>query len=175
MHEESVHLDATDHEVFTLRDYQHNLTGTYLVSDKPITVITGTYITLGLLQYRYGRTSEALPSVTRLGKVHILPPFGGRAETTGYFAHVVAAYDNTLVTLPPGGTSEVVNRGEEKFIFMNSPYPTTVICSQRCLVMMYSKSTSADDVLPSGHFMTLVPSVSQTINSGWFNTDGSDK
>ncbi len=170
IHETAVHLDVDDHDVFTLRDNLHNLTGTYVVADKPITVITGNSLTYGSPQYTPWPWCEITPPVSRLGMVHIAPPFAGRAKTTGYIAHVVAAYDNTLVMLPAEDTSEVLQKGQQKLIFINSPYPTTVICSQRCLLMMYSKDHRADSVNPSGHFMTLVPSVSQTIASGWFNT-----
>ncbi len=162
--------------MFTLRDNLHNLTGTYVVADKSITVITGNSHTHGIPQGRPDLTCEASAPVSRLGMVHIVLPFAGRAETTGYFVHVVAAYDKTVVNVPPDDTSYVLQRGEEKFIFMNSPNPTTVICSQRCLVMAHSKSYIADDIDPSGHFMTVVPSVSQAIDSGWFSTfDGGER
>ena len=160
-------MDVGNHEVYTLSDNLHNLTGTYVIADKPITVITGSSMTTGIPDYSYGSIFEAPPSASRLGMVYIIPGFAGRAKTTGYFAHVVAAYDNTLVTLPLGDT--VLQKGEEKFIFRNSPYPTAVFCSQRCLVMMYSKQREADGE-NSGPFMALVPSISQTIASGWFNT-----
>ena len=170
MYDTSVTLDVDNHEVLTVRDNLHNLTGTYVVADKPITVITGNSRAYGIPQVYIHPTCEAPPPVSRLGMVHIALAFAGRAETTGYFVHVVAAYDKTVVNVPPDDTSYVLQKGEEKFIFMNSLYPTTVMCSQRCLVMMYSKDQAADEIDNAGYYMTLVPSVSQTIASGWFNT-----
>ncbi len=169
MYETSAILNVGGHEVYTLRDNLHNLTGTYVVADKPVTVISGNSASHGIPQGSRWPSCEAPPPVSRLGMVHIIPAFPHRAKTTGYLGHVVAAYDNTQVIIPPGDTSEVLQRGEEKFIFRNSPYPTTVACSQRCLVMLYSKDHGADEIETS-HFMTLVPSISQTITSGWFDT-----
>ena len=162
--------------MYTLRDNLRNLTGTYVVADKPITLITANSHTVDVPPVYSCPTGEATSPVSRLGMVHIVPAFVGRAETTGYFFHVVAAYDKTVVIVPPDDTSCVLQRGEEKFIFMNSPYPTRLVCSERCLVMLYSKSHGADGVEPAGDIMTLVPSISQTIASGWFNTfDNEDR
>ena len=141
----------------------------YVVADKPITVITGASLTTTLPVNDIWPTCEQLPAASKLGTVHIVVPHAGRAVTTGYFVQVVAAHDDTMVTLTSGVT--YLQRGEQKLVFMNSPKPTTVKCSFPCLVLMYGKDGKADAEHEfTGHFMSLVPSVSQTITSGWFNT-----
>ena len=100
----------------------------------------------------------------------------GRAITTGYFMQIVAAYDNTFVSLAPAAsfTSFSLHRGHSKVIIMNSPDPSTISCSKPCLVFEYSKASAADDEW-SGQFMALVPSITQTISSGQFATFGDEK
>ncbi len=157
-----------DYQTYTVRDSQ-DLTGMYVVADKPITVISALSYTSGIPAGDKDPAATCLPPVSDLGLVYILPPIAGRDEPIGHYAQVVAAYDNTQVITAPGvSTTEVLLRGEHKMVYMNSPYPTTVSCSQRCLVVMYNKARNGD--YTTGIFMMLVPSVTQSMVSAAFNT-----
>ncbi len=109
-------ISASEFQTYTLRDNHEDLTGMFVVADKPIIVIAAMSGTYDITQHGYQEPAAiCLPPVESLGLQHILPPIAGRTELVGYYAHVVAAYDNTEVTTAPGLiTTEVLIRGEHK-------------------------------------------------------------
>ena len=159
-------------QVYTVSDNLNDLTGMYVVSDKPIAVLSAVSHTYGIpVAPTADPAAVFLPPISALGFIYILPPIAGRSAAAGYYAHVVAAYDNTFVTgvFAEPCYGHVLQRGQKRLLLMNSPYPTTVTCSKRCLVVLYNKASGVDN-RDTDTFAMYVPSISQTISSVQFNT-----
>ena len=157
--------------MYTFDHHTSELSGMYVVASKPISVIAGSSRTYGVPGSCANSDSLAvcIPPVWALGLTYILPPLAGRAVTTGYYAHIVGAFDNTQVLTTQNVDIQTIMRGQKMLLIMNSPEPITVSCSKRCLVVIYNKPNCAD----AGEietFMMLVPSVSQTTAYTVFNT-----
>ena len=118
------------------------ITGTRIVTSNPVAVSVGNTCTD--VPYHIDacdHISEQLVPVDKWGKSFILNPFQGRSS--GYLFQIVAARNDTLVSLGNGTT---INLNEAQFstIDMNSQKMTRVTADNPVLVMQYVKGTNAD-------------------------------
>ena len=166
-------VDLLPFEIYAHHNVQEPVTGMYVKSNKPITVASAVQLMRPPPNTNsdFGPGIVFPPPVSTLGHTHILPPLAGRPVTTGYLAVVVAAHDDTQVTFGRDGlTTNVLGRGQNLTVQMSSPMPTTVKCSQPCLVVLVNRPRGTQRDLNSESFMMLVPSVGQTITALSFNT-----
>ena len=65
------------------------LTGSYILADKPVSVISGALCTRSLPDTsKCDPVVSYVPPVATLGTMYIVPAIAGRAPTTGYYARV---------------------------------------------------------------------------------------
>ncbi len=159
------------HQVYSWHE-KKDLTGTVIRTNRPVSVIFS-----NLCAYGPPTTSTCdpitvfLPPTKSLGHNYIIPAIAGRSDTTGYFFRVVAAHDLTHVSSygHEGHMLSTLERGQVQTVEMNSPIPTSVECSEPCLVAVFNRgrqhSLDKTDV-----FMMLVPSVGQMVDYAEFNT-----
>ncbi|XP_072026659.1 adhesion G-protein coupled receptor G7-like [Amphiura filiformis] len=141
-------------------------TGLKITTDKPITVLSGgecTFVTVYDLDCDH--IAAYMPSVDRLGQHFTLGPFAAR--DAGYVARIVAAQDDTNVTLSSFGTFPM-NTGQ----YLDKDITTehrviTITATRPILVVQFAKGQTSDSQI--GHFgdpfMMIVPPQEQYINS----------
>ena len=138
-----------------------DLTGTHLVADRPISVVSS--CTCAQVPPRFGdcgTLTEHIPSTDRLGKKFIMAPFKGRPD--GYMFRILATQSDTTVRplISNGSTSIVkLNLGEYQIGDVSGDSIVTIEADKPILVMQYVKGRGA----PSGTesvgnpSMTLIP------------------
>ncbi|XP_072034140.1 uncharacterized protein [Amphiura filiformis] len=151
-----------------------DLTGTRILSDKPVSVMSGTTCSLVPQQLnRCDHLVENVPPVATWGKRFSVLPFLNR--TSGHVLRVLASRPNTrFYTL---GQVFVLQRGG-LFREFNQPvtFPMSIVSDKPVLVLQYAKGGAADRT--GDPFMTIIPPVEQyvagsvTFNS--FDQSGKD-
>jgi PKD repeat protein len=141
---------------------QGDLTGSYIKSNQPIAVFSGSFSTSipsGVCCYDH--LYEQIPPLQSWGKKFIAVPLKSRYGDT---YRILAAVDNTTVKIgnkPP----ITLNRGEfYEFILLNSEY-SLIESNNPILLAQYSNSRDYDSAYTNGDgdpFMVIVSPVNQT-------------
>lgn len=152
-----------------------DLTGTRIMSDKPVSVMSGASCTLVPAQtYRCDHLVENIPPVHTWGKTFTLLPFLNR--TSGYVFRIIAARADTILDIS-GTKAIILKQGDFKEYNQIAPFPVTVTSNKPVLVLQYAKGMETDN---SGDpFMTVVPPLEQyvtgSVTFGTFDQSGIDK
>ncbi|CAH1774839.1 unnamed protein product [Owenia fusiformis] len=146
---------------------ESDLTGTIVYSNRPVAVFSGAEYTQVPANVNYfGHLEEQIPPVQTWGYDHVVVPVPGRYG--GDIIRVIAAEDGTIVSQPNGFTQTLVQGGFAEFD-IPSDIAHFIKCSRRCMVVQYNKGRLADNNQGgSGPFMSIVPSVSQFVQSDQF-------
>jgi len=152
-------------ELFQVQSLSEDLTGSYIVSDKPVAVYAGSFSTTIPFETPNGgwdHMYEQMPPVKTWGREYYTVPLYGRSKD--YF-RIMACLDHTAVQIgnnPPF----FLNRGE----FHEEPLsvPTRIIADKPILVSQYSQSRSNDGVTNGDGFMVILSPVSQAKNDVTF-------
>ena len=139
---------SSDHAISQLAFDTTDITGLYVNSTRPINVfahVTCARVTSPQTNF-CGYLVEAIPAVSELGLVHVVPPLVRSSPAAGYVVRVVAAYADTNITwrsyspvIPATGFS-VRSAGQfQQLDVAANLQPLLVVCSKPCLVMQYNK------------------------------------
>ena len=140
-----------------------DLTGTHIVSNKPLTVISGHQcgqVPLGV-NYCKHMTQQIPPTIT-WGKQFLLVPFEYRQS--GQYTKLVTSQDNTTITIScNGSTTNVViinSKGENYTFFFNSSQYCHIQANKPIIVVLFATGGSLDDNR-GDPIMILVPPIEQ--------------
>ena len=139
-----------------------DLTGTHIVSNKPLTVISGHQC--GNVPFNVGwceHMTQQIPPTITWGKQFLLVPFEHRQS--GQYAKLVISQDNTTVTTScNGSTTKVVTlkgKGENYTFFFNSSQYCHIQANKPIIVVLFATGHSLDN--RGDPIMILVPPVEQ--------------
>ncbi|CAH1798874.1 unnamed protein product [Owenia fusiformis] len=157
-YDNAIEVQVVDVQSYTYRS-QSDLTGTLVVADGPISVISGCdYAQIPTDVISGDQIVEMLPPVIALGFEFIVPPIAERIG--GEIIRVIAWTDDTDVNLPISGFTTELDEGEFVDITASSGLTETIACTKKCLVVQYNMGNQRDSV-GSDPFMSIVPPVEQ--------------
>ncbi len=142
---------------------QGDLTGSYISSDKPIAIFSGSYSTTipHSSVSAWDHLFEQMPPIQSWGKRFITVPLKSRHEDT---YRVLAAEDNTTIHI--GNNSPfVLNKGNFKEFSLLYNQPSLVESDKPVLLAQFSNSNSVDYIYNGGDgdpFMVILSPASQT-------------
>lgn len=156
---------------------QGDLTGSYIESDKPLAVFSGSYSTTVPSQSGmsgYDHLYEQVPPVRAWGREYYAVPLLTR-QADRY--RVMASADNTRILIgnrPP----VVLNRGEFHEFLLYNYEPARIIADKPVMVAQFSQSNNTDSNFTGGSgdpFMIILSPVSQSKNDVTFVTYNSNQ
>lgn len=144
----------------------HDLTGSHIVADRPIVVISGSKCADVPVEVRYcDHLVEQLPPFNFWGSHFVTTPLASRRA--GDIFRVVAGRNGTIITIC--GQQYALNAGE----FHEESVPSFISCaissSQPVLVVQYSKG-GASDKTSADPSMIIVPALEQFFPESLFAT-----
>ena len=143
---------------------QGDLTGSYILSDKPVAFYSGslsTTVPADPGSSAWDHLYEQIPPVYSWGREYYTVPLKSR-EQDRY--RIMAALDNTVVYVE-GQLPLIINRGEYKEFVLYHNEPKRISSQKPILVAQYSQSQSVDRAYTQGNgdpFMIILSPVSQT-------------
>jgi PKD repeat protein len=151
-------------EMYQVQSLYGDLTGSYIISDKPIAVYSGSYSTTIPLQATGGwdHLFEQIPSVRTWGREYYTVPLVGRSKD--YF-RVMASQDKTSVIIG-NAVPQILQKGQYYEFIQN--VPTRIIADKPVLVAQFSQSKNNDNVTNGDGFMVIISPVSQAKNDVTF-------
>ena len=155
---------------------EDDLTGSRVVSNKPIAFISGHECGTVPFDIHYcDQLIEQLPSTATWGKRFITAPIAGRTAVDIF--KVVASRDNTNVRSNCLLDTLTLNAGEFREFNISSSSFCYFESSQPLLMVQFSVASALDSVLAGDPFMVIVPPIEQYRNSyniSIFNSSASD-
>ncbi len=138
-------------------------TGTVILSNKSITVISG--MENNRLSSMSGPDSlyMTIPSGELLSTAHIVPPINGRHADAGYLVRAISAHDNNSIMFYNNSADSwttLVTKHRGEFVEFDQPLTDEAVavkCANSCLVVQYNKGQSAGGA--SDPFMMWIPSL----------------
>ncbi len=138
-------------------------TGTVIMANNPITVISG--MENNRLNSASGPDSlyMAIPPKEFLSTAHIVPPINGRYADAGYLIRVISAADENLLTFfnnSADSWTAPVTKHEGEFTEFDQALTDEAVavkCTNRCLVVQYNKGQEGGGA--SDPFMMWIPSL----------------
>ena len=142
---------------------QGDLTGSYITSDKPVAIFSGSYSTTvpHSSVSAWDHLFEQMPPIQSWGRRFITVPLKSRHEDT---YRVLAAEDNTTIHIG-NNTPFVLNRGKFKEFSLLYNQPSLIESDKPVLLAQFSNSNSVDYVYNGGDgdpFMVILSPASQT-------------
>ncbi|XP_078665918.1 uncharacterized protein LOC144908255 isoform X2 [Branchiostoma floridae x Branchiostoma belcheri] len=156
-------LEAIQFQGWNLSD----LTGTHIVSDKPVSVMSGVRCTNVPNHYYWcDHLVEHIPPVNTWGRRFVTVPLAGRQE--GNTFRLVAARNGTTVNVT-GVSPRTLASGEFWELDFSSSTYKSITSSQPIMVLQYSKALRWN-YFGKGSFMMYLPSVEQFAADYTFTT-----
>jgi len=145
-----------------------DMTGTLIMSDKPIAVFSGHRCTdipsgTGYCDYLV----EQLPDVSIWGKTHHAAPFSGRAR---YTVRVLAAQDGTTFTTMPAGLFGTLNAGQ--FADVDLSGTTEIVSNNPVLVAQFMRGYADDAAAKGDPSMVLITPTEMGMTDATFGAHG---
>ena len=142
---------------------QGDLTGSYITSDKPIALFSGSYSTTIPLSSTnaWDHLYEQMPPLQTWGRKFITVPLKSRHEDT---YRVLAAEDNTTIRVG-NKPSFILNKGQFSEFMLLYTEPSLIESDKPILVAQFSNSQSVDAAFTGNNgdpFMVIVSPVNQT-------------
>ena len=122
-----------------------DLTGTKIVSNKPLTVISGHECASvgGLIPYYCEHLAEQMPSLSTWGRKFLLVPFGGR--NSGQYYKIIAAQGGTTVVRTCNAMhTDTLSPGKSLYFHTNSEEYCFVMSNKAILVTQLGLGGSLD-------------------------------
>ncbi|WP_347840041.1 PKD domain-containing protein [uncultured Draconibacterium sp.] len=178
---DSILIELNKGEVFQVQsenDYnlpnQGDLTQSFIQSDKPIALYSGSLATaVPTGDCCWDHLYEQIPPIQSWGREYYAVPLRTR-ESDRY--RIMAAKDNTTVHIS-GESSFTLNKSEFKEIILYHDEPSRIYSEQPILVAQFSQSRDVDFTYTGGNgdpFMIVLSSTSQSKNDVTFVTYKSD-
>ena len=152
---------------------QGDLTGSYIQSDKPIAVYSGNKSTAvpfngGTRDYLF----EQVPPTNTWGRDFYVVPLKNRTRDT---YRILAAEDQTVVTVEGLGQTITLDRGKFYEFNLNSNQPSRIFSSKKILLAQFCRSQRADENNGVGDpFMIILSPISQKVNDVTFEAYKTD-
>jgi len=143
---------------------QGDLTGTYIKSNKPVALFSGSYSTTvpgDPGECCFDHLYEQIPTLQTWGRKFIAVPLKSREKDT---YRVLASEDNTTIRIG-NQTPIVLNKGQKYEFMLMHTEPSLVESDKPVLLAQYSNSQSVDKQFTNGDgdpFMVIVSPVNQT-------------
>ncbi|NEW84234.1 MAG: PKD domain-containing protein [Mariniphaga sp.] len=143
---------------------QGDLTGTYIKSNKPVALFSGSYSTTvpgDLGECCFDHLYEQIPPLQTWGRKFIAVPLKSREKDT---YRVLASEDNTTIRIG-NQTPIVLNKGQKSEFMLMHTQPSLIESDKPVLLAQYSNSQSVDKQFTNGDgdpFMVIVSPVNQT-------------
>jgi len=144
---------------------QGDLTGSYIKSDKPVAVFSGSYSTTvpgDLSACCFDHLYEQLPPLQTWGRKFIAVPLQSREKDT---YRVLAQDDNTTVRIGNSTLVPVLKKGEYREFMLEHTQPSLIESDKPVLLAQFSNSQSVDKQFTNGDgdpFMVVISPVNQT-------------
>ncbi|XP_054759425.2 uncharacterized protein LOC129265457 [Lytechinus pictus] len=143
-------------------DQDYDLTGTHIVSNKPIAVLSGNKCANVPKNNRYcDHLVEQLPPVSSWEKEFITSPLKGRSHGDRF--RVIAARNLTVVRTTTTDSYFILNAGQFRELDVGSNSSTAIVANSPILVMQFSKGGNVDGT-GADPFMMLVPGIEQFVS-----------
>jgi PKD repeat protein len=156
---------------------QGDLTGSYILADKPVAFYSGSLATTVPAQTgvsAWDHLYEQIPPIHSWGREYYVVPLKSREQD---LYRIMAAHDNTIVYID-GLSPFELNRGEFKELVLYHNQPKRIFSEKPLLVVQYSQSQSVDKEYTGGNgdpFMIVLSSVTQSKNDVTFVAYDSDQ
>ncbi|HZK94090.1 MAG TPA: PKD domain-containing protein [Prolixibacteraceae bacterium] len=143
---------------------QGDLTGTYIKSNKPVALFSGSYSTTvpgDLGECCFDHLYEQIPPLQTWGRKFIAVPLKSREKDT---YRVLASEDNTTIRIG-NQTPIMLNKGQKSEFMLMYTEPSLIESDKPVLLAQYSNSQSVDKQFTNGDgdpFMVIVSPVNQT-------------
>lgn len=146
---------------------QGDLTGSYIISDKPIAFYSGAKATpIPTNGSSRDHLFEQIPPTTTWGREYFIVPLKSRVKDT---YRVLAAENNTIITIEGLNRTVTLNRGEFFEFELFSIDACQLLSSKRVLLAQYCRSQDIDGNAGVGDpFMIILSPVTQKINDVTF-------
>jgi len=150
------------------RPGQGDLTGSFIKSDKPVALYSGSWATTvpNTSSYAWDHLYEQIPPVSSWGRKFVAVPLKSRAKDT---YRILASSDQTTVRIV-NKTTFVLNKGQFSEFMLNENEPSLIESDKPILLAQYSNSNDVDrpSTIPEGGpwdgdpFMLIISPVDQT-------------
>ncbi|KAK3582743.1 hypothetical protein CHS0354_039787 [Potamilus streckersoni] len=159
-------LELSEYETFFLKT-AFDLTGTEIISSKPVSVFSGNQCVRG----RYGQICdhivEQMPPIPSLSTNFVMTPFFSKHVTFITTAKLVAAYENTEISIQ-GERTYMLNAGE--YVEREISTPEYINASKAILLLEMAEMKNGGSILGDGDpSMIVLPSISQFSNNYIFS------
>ena len=161
-------------QTFLIGRAESDLTGTRIVSSKPLTVISG-HECASIPEYEpfCEPLAEHIPPTTTWGKSFLLAPFGRR--DVGQYYRIIASMDNTTFTVTcnnfsVSNTSTITGAGNFHEFFTSSTTYCSLISNKPVLVAQLGVGRHQDSDTSGDPIISIVPSINQYDNNYTFST-----
>jgi len=149
---------------------KEDLTGSFVVADKPIAFFSGSKATTipfsGYTNYSYDHLFEQIPPTSTWGKEFYVVPLKFRSKDT---YRILAAENATVVTIEGTNTIKNLAKGEYYEFELRSTEACRIISNRKILLAQYCRSQRADEANGVGDpFMIILSPVVQKINDVTF-------
>lgn len=153
----TINITLNEHQTFQYKDNAHDLSGTYIHSSGPISVVAGSRLaSLPATNYYGNLIMEQIPPVDYFGEHFIVPPLSERLK---YMIKILAVDNHILVTLQnTTGLHQFMLYRDMPITLYNENHPVFISSQRPVLVTQYS--LSYQDNLKGGLFMWIIPSIS---------------
>lgn len=164
----------SENEVGSNLNGQGDLTGSYVLSDKPVAFYSGSLSTrVPFGECCWDHLYEQIPPIQSWGREFYVVPLKSR-ENDRY--RIMAAEDNTLIQIT-GRTPIVLNRGEFEETVFRFDDPKKIFADKPIIVAQFSQSRDIDRQFTGGNgdpFMIILSSITQSKNDVTFVAYDSD-
>lgn len=151
-------------QLYQVQSYEGDFTGSYITSDKPVAVYSGSLSTTIPFEATGGwdHMYEQMPPVNTWGREYYTVPLSGRKRD---FFRVLASQDNTVYYI---GNVEQPPLRKGEFAEFELSTPVRIFAEKPVLVAQFSQSKNNDNVANGDGFMVLLSPVSQAKNDVTF-------
>nr|XP_034318233.1 IgGFc-binding protein-like isoform X2 [Crassostrea gigas] len=145
-------------ELETLQvSHKGDLTGTYITSNKPVAVFSGTECNKFLSYTTCSHMLSQLPPIDQFDNEYIIPPF---YDNSGTFIQVVSPFHSNVNTITGNSTSRYhLNDQEHKNITVTTDNVTIVKSERPVMVTGYAMGSQFHDP-----YMTVIPGINQYLD-----------
>lgn len=152
---------------YQVQSTSNDLTGSHIVSDKPVAFFSGSEATtIPLSGSTYDHLYEQIPQISTWGREFYVVPLKQRSKDT---YRVLAAEDKTVVTIGATNTKKELSKGQFYEFELASYQACKVTSTKKVLLAQFCRSQAVDGGAGVGDpFMTVISPITQKTNDVTF-------
>jgi len=152
---------------YQVQSSNYDLTGSHIVSDKPVAFFSGSEATtIPLSGSTYDHLYEQIPQISTWGREFYVVPLKQRSKDT---YRVLAAEDKTVVTIGATNTKKELSKGQFYEFELASYEACKVTSTKKVLLAQFCRSQAVDGGSGVGDpFLTIVSPITQKTNDVTF-------